>query len=55
VSALNACAINRILKFLAQKADLPPEVLQKISGHSMRVGAALNMVENGIDLVPIMQ
>ena len=27
---------------------------QQLSGHSMRVGAAVDMAENGIDLVPIM-
>jgi hypothetical protein len=36
------------------KADLDPTTVKQLSGHSMRVGAALDMVENRIDLVPIM-
>lgn len=52
--ALHPCAVNRILKGLAQRAGLSIETQQRLSGHSMRVGAALDMAENGIDLVPIM-
>lgn len=52
--ALHPCAVNRILKGLAQRAGLSVATQQRLSGHSMRVGAALDMAENGIDLVPIM-
>ena len=52
--ALHPCTVNRILKRLAQQAGLSIETQQRLSGHSMRVGAAVDMAENGIDLVPIM-
>lgn len=52
--ALHPYAVNRTLKGLARKAGLDPGTTRRLSGHSMRVGAALDMVENGIDLVPIM-
>jgi site-specific recombinase XerD len=51
---LHPYTVNRILKALAAKAGLDPTTTKQLSGHSMRVGAALDMVENGIDLVPIM-
>jgi site-specific recombinase XerD len=51
---LHPYAVNRILKALAMKAGLDPTTVKQLSGHSMRVGAAVDMVENGIDLVPIM-
>lgn len=51
---LNAYHVTRTLKALAKKAGLEPMLCEQISGHSMRVGAALDMAENGIDLVPIM-
>lgn len=47
-------SVTWILKNLAAKAGLDPSLCAQISGHSMRVGAALDMAENGIDLVPIM-
>ena len=51
---LHPYAMNRTLKELALKAGVDPATRRRLSGHSMRVGAALDMVENGIDLVPIM-
>jgi integrase/recombinase XerD len=51
---LNAYHVTRTLKALAKKAELEPKLCEQLSGHSMRVGAALDMAENGIDLVPIM-
>ena len=53
-AALHPCAVNRVLKRLAQHAGLSVETQERLSGHSMRVGAAVDMAENGIDLVPIM-
>lgn len=32
--------VSRIYKLLAKKADIDAEIIQQISGHSMRVGAA---------------
>ena len=51
---LHPCSINRMLKNLACIAGLDAATAGRLSGHSMRVGAALDMVESGIDLVPIM-
>lgn len=51
---LHPYAVTRTLKALAKKAGLDSVLCENISGHSMRVGAALDMAENGIDLVPIM-
>ena len=51
---LHPCSINRMLKKLARTAGLDAATAGRLSGHSMRVGAALDMVESGIDLVPIM-
>lgn len=53
--ALHFCAVNRIPKRLAQRAGLSTETQQQLSGHSMRVGAAMDMAENVTDLVPIMR
>ena len=52
--SLHPYAVNRILKALASRAGVDAATTRRLSGHSMRVGAALDMVENGIDLVPIM-
>jgi integrase len=51
---LHPYAVTRTLKELARRPGVDVETTKKLSGHSMRVGAALDMVENGIDLVPIM-
>jgi len=51
---LNSYQVTRILKRAAGRAGLDDETIRQLSGHSMRVGAALDMVENGIDLVPVM-
>jgi len=51
---LHPFTVNRTLKRLAQRAGIDPELVDRLSGHSMRVGAALDMVESGIDLVPVM-
>ena len=52
--ALHPYTVTRTLKRLAKTAGLEPALCERLSGHSMRVGAALDMAENGIDLVPIM-
>jgi site-specific recombinase XerD len=51
---MNASVVPRIIKRLAVKAGLATETVARLSGHSFRVGAALDMTEHGIDLVPIM-
>lgn len=48
-------SIGRIYKRLASQANLSPETVKNISGHSARVGAAQDMAAAGIDLIAIMQ
>ncbi|WP_026789781.1 site-specific integrase [Pleomorphomonas oryzae] len=53
--ALHPHSIGRILKQRALAGGLPAEIVSRISGHSMRVGAAQDMVANGADILPIMR
>ena len=46
--------ISRIYKALARKASLDEQTVQKISGHSMRVGAAHDLLNCGASLPQIM-
>lgn len=46
--------IGRILKKAAKQAMIPTDVIENISGHSMRIGAAQDMMLNGCDVLPIM-
>jgi integrase len=52
---LHAYSVNRILKRLAQKAGLPEEDTCQISGHSMRIGAAQDLMTDGRDILTIMR
>jgi integrase len=51
---LGASQVSRIFKGLAQKAKLNPDIVNAISGHSMRVGAAKDLLTNGASLPQIM-
>ena len=51
---LNPSQINRIYKRLAKAANLPKEHIRNISGHSMRVGAAQDLLISGQSLPSIM-
>lgn len=51
---LGASQVSRIFKTLAQKAQLEPTVVEGISGHSMRVGAAQDLLMKGASLPQIM-
>jgi len=51
---LGASQVSRIFKTLAQKAKLDPSVVEGISGHSMRVGAAQDLLMKGASLPQIM-
>jgi site-specific recombinase XerD len=53
--ALNTSSIRRLVKSAARRADLPAEVVQSLSGHSMRIGAAQDMLVTGFDQLAIMQ
>ena len=51
---LNPGQINRIYKRVAQAANFPKEQIRNISGHSMRVGAAQDLLIYGQSLPTIM-
>ena len=51
---LNSAQINRIYKKLAQFSGVDSTILKKISGHSMRVGAAQDLMLSGAPLPIIM-
>ena len=47
--------VSRILKAMARAAGLPETVVDGLSGHSARVGAAQDMIAAGIELPAILQ
>lgn len=51
---LKCSQINRIYKRLAKDAKLPKEIVNNISGHSMRVGAAQDLLKSGASMPTIM-
>jgi site-specific recombinase XerD len=51
---LNCSQINRIYKHLARNAKLSQETIDHISGHSMRVGAAQDLLKSGASMAMIM-
>ena len=51
---LKSSQINRIYKRLAKDAELPKEIVDHISGHSMRVGAAQDLLKSGATMPMIM-
>ena len=51
---LDASQVPRIFKAMAGRAGLPAEVVERISGHSTRVGAAQDMVAGGIGMAAIL-
>jgi hypothetical protein len=51
---LKSSQINRIYKRLAKDAKLSKEVIDQISGHSMRVGAAQDLMKSGASMPIIM-
>jgi integrase len=53
--ALHPYSVNRILKKAAKKAGLAPDVVADLSGHSMRVGTAQDLMADGLGILPIMQ
>ena len=50
---LDASQVPRIFKAMAERAGLPGEIVEHISGHSTRVGAAQDMVAEGIAMAAI--
>lgn len=51
---LGASQINRIFKRIARNAQVDESLIEKISGHSCRVGAAQDLVNSGASLPIIM-
>jgi len=51
---LNSSHINRIYKRIAISSNLDPSIVQQISGHSLRVGAAQDLLLTGASLAIIM-
>jgi site-specific recombinase XerD len=54
-SSLNSGQVNRIYKRIARNAGLDKLVIEGISGHSMRVGAAQDLLNSGASMPIIMQ
>ena len=52
---LDPSQVPRIFKAMARRAGLPPAVVDGLSGHSARVGAAQDMIAAGIELPAILQ
>lgn len=53
--ALDTSSVRRRIKVAAKRARLSREVVRGLSGHSMRVGAAQDMMLAGFDTIGIMQ
>ncbi len=54
-SSLNSGQVNRIYKRIAKNAGLDKLVIEGISGHSMQVGAAQDLLNSGASMPFIMQ
>ena len=52
--SLGSGQVSRILKKLAEKAQLPKSISRNFSGHSLRVGAAQDWTNKGISLPQLM-
>ena len=52
---LDPCQVPRLFKAMARQAGLPAELVDGLSGHSTRVGAAQDMIAAGIELPAILQ
>ncbi len=52
---LSPAQVNRIFKLIATKSRIDDSIVKRISGHSMRVGAAQDLLISGTSLPMIMQ
>ncbi len=52
---LSSAQVNRIFKLIATKSRIDDSIVKRISGHSMRVGAAQDLLISGASLPMIMQ
>ena len=55
LSSLGSGQVNRIYKRIAKNAGFDELVIERISGHSMRVGAAQDLLNSGASMPIIMQ
>jgi len=53
-SSLHPHSVGLIIKKAAKAAGLSTTEIAKLSGHSMRIGAAQDMMTSGLDILPIM-
>ncbi|WP_457936097.1 site-specific integrase [Mesorhizobium sp. 10J20-29] len=53
--SLNPYTVARVLKSMAKKAGLDSDAVRQLSGHSMRVGAAQDLMSNGFGMLTIMR
>lgn len=53
--ALDTSSIRRLIKRAATRAGVDKDIAEELSGHSMRVGAAQDMLVAGFDALAIMQ
>jgi integrase/recombinase XerD len=53
--ALEATFVKRLIKDAARAVDLDPETVDAFSGHSLRVGAAQDLLTHGHDAIAIMR
>ena len=51
---INPSQINRIYKRIAEKTNIEASIVKNISGHSLRVGAAQDLLSSGASLPEIM-
>ena len=51
---LNSSHVGRIYKKLAERSNVDQSVINNISGHSLRVGAAQDLMLSGVELPTIM-
>ncbi len=52
---LNVSSVQRLVKRAAKRAGAPYDVVKSLLGHSMRIGAAQDMMVAGLDSLAIMQ
>ena len=52
---LATSSIRRLIKRATMRAGLDPSIAKELSGHSMRIGAAQDMMNAGFDALAIMQ
>lgn len=52
---LNADQVSHIYKRVAEWVGMKPEVVEQVSGHSIRVGATQDLLALNIDLASVMQ